>query len=117
VASKNLLPNGYLGFASSNVGGQFVPLEETGLLGSAAAFALPLTFDDNSGNQYWGWARVSTYLSAPFTLNAEIVDVGYESTPNAPIDIPGPTPEPGTLGMLALGAAGLLLSKRKVRKE
>jgi len=115
IPYKNLLSAGDLAAAGPTIGGQLIPLKFTDGAGSVDAFPLPLTFDV-SGNQYWGWARISTYLSAPYTLNAEILDVGYETTPDTPIDIPDPTPEPGTLGMLALGAAGLLLAKRKARK-
>ena len=115
VPDKSLLNAGNLAAAGPSVGGQLIPLKLTSGDGSADAFTLPLTFDDLS-NQYWGWARVSTYLSAPYTLNAEIVDVGYETSPDTPIDFPAATPEPGTLGMLALGAAALLLAKRKARK-
>ena len=52
-------------------------------------------------------------FDGPSTLSASIYDVGYEILPDTVVDVPGPIPEPGTLGMLALGAAALAVLRRK----
>jgi len=77
--------------------------------------ALALSFDI-SGNTHYGWVRVepiTTTTSAGFT----IVDWGYESDPDTPVHIPA-IPEPSSLSLFALGAAGLLaLRKRRGAKD
>lgn len=63
-----------------------------------------------NGENYYGWMEVQN----PFNVAAgSIVAWAYESQPNTPI-MAGATPEPTTLGVLALGA-GLLVFRRKVR--
>ncbi len=62
-----------------------------------------------SGPNHFGWIRVSIDNAAGTFV---IHDWGYESTPGVGIEA-GATPEPGTLGMLAAGAAGLACMRRR----
>lgn len=78
---------------------------------------LGLRFLINS-NVHYGWVRMDV-LADPQTLTiaATVKDWAYESVPGRPIHTSetGVIPEPGTLSLLALGAAGLALWRR--RKE
>ena len=103
-----------LGFAKGSVGGLLVPLAYK--LPTSAYYPLPLLFDIG-GSTHYGWARIRAEFAGPNTLSASIRDVGWESDPDTPIHLPDPVPEPGTLGLLALGAAGLALRRRMTRSS
>jgi len=109
-----LSQNSKIALAEETKGGQLVPLK-AGLPGGEY-YPLLLSFDIE-GQQHFGWARISTPFVGPNELSANILDVGWESDPNTDIHVPDPTPEPGTLGMLALGAAGMLAMRRKMKKS
>ena len=91
-------------------------------LGAQNAF-FGVKFNDISGNRLFGWGRVSMPDDgSKITLH----DLAYNEISDEPIragqmvndDPPGgtPIPEPGTLGMLALGAIGVCAwRKRKER--
>lgn len=65
-------------------------------------------------NQFhYGWARMNVQGGA--ALTTKLKDYAYESQPGVGISA-GAVPEPGTLGMLALGATGLL-AWRTLRKR
>jgi hypothetical protein len=77
---------------------------------------LGLEFQDLNGNTFYGWARLDVAR-----VNGDIVatlrDYAYENNMNSAI-LAGDVgvPEPSTLGLLALGATGLgLLRRRKNR--
>jgi hypothetical protein len=81
------------------------------------------------GQFHFGWARVKVQADQKYVvIAATLTGYAYETIPNKPI-IAGatkgpddaeptesfntPTPEPSTLGMLALGAPGLSIWRRK----
>ena len=63
-------------------------------------------------NFYYGWVRVDVNNAAKTLL---IKDWAYNATSGASI-VAGQVPEPGTLGMLAAGAAGVFALRRR-RKD
>lgn len=62
------------------------------------------------GTLHYGWAQIAlgSTVNAP---GRAIVQYAYESDPNTPITIP--IPEPASLGLLAMGAVGLLRRRNK----
>lgn len=58
---------------------------------------------------YYGWAQFQTIQGSPGGPSGTLIDFAYESTANTPIAAgdTGPVPEPGSLALLAAGAAGL----------
>ncbi|MGI9518647.1 MAG: PEP-CTERM sorting domain-containing protein [Pirellulaceae bacterium] len=72
---------------------------------------LSFHFDVGNGTQY-GWARVNTLNSEGVSFNDfVVVDYAY-ADPGVSLRV-GQIPEPGSLGLLATGAAGLLTWRRK----
>jgi hypothetical protein len=69
------------------------------------------------GKSYFGWAKMSVTTSSKGGLDATLYEVGVDTVAGQDINA-GQTsavPEPGTLSLLALGAAGLFaLRKRKL---
>jgi hypothetical protein len=91
---------------------------------------LGLKFKIN-GKTHYGWARLSVQLPGNFLINATLTGYAYETIPNKAIvagKTTGPddvsveepdaavimtTPEPATLGLLAMGAPGLSIWRRE----
>lgn len=72
---------------------------QTGIMG--------ITFID-AGNTYHGWVRMMRGNGG----DGNLVDFAYDNVPNTPIAA-GAIPEPGSLSLLALGAAGLTTWRRR----
>ncbi len=73
---------------------------------------LGFRFDLGAGTQY-GWARVN--MDGTPTNTYTLVDYAYAGLGES--IFVGQVPEPGSLGMLAIGAAGLLTWRRRRRAE
>jgi hypothetical protein len=70
-----------------------------------------LSFTSN-GNTHFGWAEVSVELGSA-ALNVH--RVAYNDEPGGPISVDA-IPEPSTMGLMLLGAAGIAVLKRRRRK-
>ena len=70
-------------------------------------------FDAGNGTQY-GWARVRMD-SGPSANTYTLIDYAF-ADPGENIAT-GQVPEPGSLGLLALGGAGLLAWRKRRKKE
>jgi hypothetical protein len=115
----------------------------TGCAGSSFAYGnwkgshpphpfLAVKFTDTGGNVHYGWVRISVQETSVTQFNATITGFAYETTPNmhifagvthGPISDAGLTdpagllvpkaPETASLGMLALGAPGLVAWRKQ----
>ncbi len=66
-----------------------------------------------SGQQHYGWMRLTVANNTGAQSRSITVhEWAYETTPNAGI-LSGAVPEPGGLGLLALGGAGIVLHRRR----
>ncbi len=66
-----------------------------------------------SGLDHYGWIRMSVEGNGPPTPNAiTLHDLAYQTTPGVGIDA-GAVPEPGGLGLLALGGLGVMSMRRR----
>jgi len=66
-------------------------------------------------NIYYGWALVGAQAS-PTDAKVEVFSYAYNDSPNTPIAAGQTTdaiPEPGTLALMAMGAAGVAILKRR----
>ncbi|MGH9358946.1 MAG: PEP-CTERM sorting domain-containing protein [Terriglobia bacterium] len=69
-----------------------------------------------SGKSYFGWAKLSNSVTSKGRIVAKVDEVAIDTTPRQTIDA-GQTstvPEPGTLSLLALGAIGLLMLRKRL---
>ncbi len=64
-----------------------------------------------SGVTHYGFALIQINVNDP-SASATLIETGYESSANAGITTPA-IPEPSTLALFALGAAGILAIKRR----
>ncbi len=92
----------FLGYGSGYPNSQFVG--KGGFIG----------FAFNNGTQF-GWARFTNVIGAP-TNTYILEEYAFTSTPGQEIAV-GQVPEPTSLGLLALGAVGLLANRRKREKS
>ena len=86
-------------------GGVNIPTGQTGYIG--------FRFDPNgvAGVQTWyGWMRISVGSNVSPTSNGNVIDWAYDNT-GAGIQA-GVVPEPSSIALLAMGAAGLLALRR-----
>jgi hypothetical protein len=108
-----VLPPAQQGIFASNFNGiyygQFQPPNSRGFLGFQFT---------NSMGTFFGYLELQiTRASAVNDPGFQFFAAAYDDTPGTPI-IAGAIPEPGTLSMLVLGAAGLLAAcKRRSRKQ
>lgn len=87
--------------------GPWAPPHETGIFGFA--------FVDSSSATHYGWARANVQFDLPNgSSSATVIDWAYESQADTPIQ--SPIPEPSTLSLLALGAAGLAALRARRRQ-
>lgn len=108
--SSNLIVQGTTNSASNTPeqNADFIYLADDPQLGSLRAYEL---FDSPTGSnivsvQIWGYLASVHPDAFSNVSGAGFIDAGTELEPN-------PVPEPGTLGLLALGLAGLGLGRRR----
>ena len=92
----------YMAYVSGSAGSQFLEPGEK---------FIGFSFDADGGTHY-GWLRVNMVGADHNAFT--VVDYAYESVVGAGI-LAGDVPEPGSLGLLATGAIGLLLWRHKRR--
>lgn len=92
------------------VEGPWAPPTQTGTLGFA--------FSDAFSATYYGWARVTVDFDLlAGTGTATLIEWAYQNQAGTPIQTDGAaTPEPSTLSLLALGAAGLAVLRARRKK-
>jgi hypothetical protein len=80
--------------------------------GGAPAY-LGLDFT-SSGDVYTGWAQISASSGGGSTLeSATLVDYAYQTTPDVSIPAGAGAPEPSSIALFALGAAGIAVLRRR----
>jgi hypothetical protein len=97
------------GKLASNAG--FGPFEPQWPTNGSDAY-LGFYFTDSSNDTHYGWAEISAVAGATsdsFTL----VGYAYQTTAGVTIDTPSAVPEPSSLALIALGAAGLVVLRRR----
>jgi hypothetical protein len=116
---------GKLDLGDSIVGGKFLPNAGRGAFGASNPLAsgpgypnsqwasittgfMGFKFNIGNGVQY-GWARIS--MDGPNVNTFTLIDYAY-ADPGETL-VAGQVPEPGSLGLLALGAAGLLAWRKQ----
>jgi hypothetical protein len=113
ISGSGLVPFGYLRGAAGPGGVVTVTIGSFGP-GSASGF---VGFELPDGDLGWMQVKVSVD-SDGFPNDAEVIDYAYNSVPGAPIaagQTVVATPEPGAaaLGLLTIGAAGLIAWRRR----
>jgi len=89
------------------VSGPWAPPHQTGLFGFA--------FLASVNETHYGWARANVQFDVPNgSSSATLIDWAYEDQADTPIQ--SPVPEPSTLSLLALGAAGLAALRARRRQ-
>jgi hypothetical protein len=93
-------------------------VESGGVLPIDSGSPYYLGFDfTRSGNTFYGWAQVETYVTAN-SAEVELIDYAYNNTPSTPIlagDEASPVPEPSSIALFAMGAAGLAVLRRRTQ--
>ncbi|HEY3440226.1 MAG TPA: PEP-CTERM sorting domain-containing protein [Paludibaculum sp.] len=89
------------------VAGPWAPPHQTGIFGFA--------FLGSASETHYGWARANLQFNPPNgSSSATLIDWAYEDQANTAIQ--APIPEPSTLSLLALGAAGLAALRARRRQ-
>jgi hypothetical protein len=93
------------GTLASNVQPPGVPFGQWNATPAAGDVGLSIV---RGGDTYYGWADIIVNPDYTITLNA----FGYDDTPGES-EIAGPVPEPSSIELLALGAAGIAAYRRR----
>ena len=73
--------------------------------------------DVNSGNPVYGWFRLDLPTSGPTAVSSEVFDFAYEDSGNPILVGQTVVPEPSSLALLAMGAAGLCAFRSRKTKR
>jgi hypothetical protein len=93
--------NGTLAENTTPAYGRWNGLAESGYLG--------LRMPSGPSSYIYGWANITVNSDYSITLNS----FGYADAPDEAVVAPDPTPEPASIVLLALGAAGIAAWRRK----
>ena len=85
----------------------------SGPLAQGGKAYLGLLFDIPGGSPHFAWLRVAV---DPATFSLTFLDYGFETQANAGIRA-GEVPEPASLGLLAVGALGILAMRKRRSKS
>jgi len=98
----------YGGFMAADEGFQYSQFAQAGI------GQIGFTFEAADGGQHFGWVRVK--MTGPTDNSFQLLDFEWQDEAGVGIPI-APVPEPGSLGLFATGAIGLLLWRRSRRSK
>jgi hypothetical protein len=101
--------------SAGSFGGTGAGTANLGFQGAKTNYFIGLVIDAGNGVDYYGYADVG----GPGGNPDELIDYAFESDPNTAITVvdPNSIPEPGSLALLAAGAAAALAIRRRTGKS